>query len=84
MEISVIKNRTYPQLAEIEQKIYLLKKNNVRWIDYNIFLLDAKLINYNKTFSPVILILFSLLIAVFFALISNTFKSYINTQKRTK
>ena len=81
MEISVIENRRYPQLAEIEQKIALLKKNNVRWIDYNIFLLDVKIKNPSSTFSPIIVILFSLLIAVFYALISNKLKSYIDTGK---
>jgi hypothetical protein len=84
MEISVIENRSYPQLAEIEQKIELLKKKDVRWVDYNIFLLDVKLNNYNKTFSKAVVILFSLLIAVFYALISNRIKSYKDTRKKTK
>jgi len=84
MEISVIKNRTYPQLAEIEQKIELLKKKDVRWVDYNIFLLDVKLNNYNKTFSKAVVILFSLLFAMIYALISNRIKSYKDTIKKTK
>jgi len=83
MEISVIENRKYPQLAEIEQEIDLLKKKNVRWINYNIFLLDVKLQNHSKALSPVIVILFSLLIAVFYALISNKIKSY-RVPKKTK
>ena len=85
MEISVIENRKYPELLNIEQKIDLLKKEEVKWIDYNIFLLDVKLKNPNiKTLSPVIVILFSLLIAVFYTLISNKMKTYIGTGKKTK
>ena len=84
MEISVIKNRDYPQLAEIEQKINLLKKKDVSWVNYNIFLLDVKFENKNKTFSLLIVILFSLMIAVFYALISNGIKSYKDTKKKTK
>ena len=84
MEISVIENRSYPQLAEIEQKIELLKKKDVIWIDYNIFLLDVKLNNYNKTFSNAVVILFSLLFAMIYALISNRIKSDKDTRKKTK
>jgi len=77
MEISVIKNRKYPELLENKQKIDLLKKRDVRWVNYNIFLLDVKLKNPNiNTLSPVIVILFSLLFAVIYALISHKIKSY--------
>ena len=85
MEISVIKNRGYPQLAEIKQKIDVLKKKDVRWIDYNIFLLDEKLKNYNNNpFNPVIVILFSLLFGVVCVLIFDKLKSYIGPRKKTK
>jgi len=69
---------------DIEQKIELLKKKEVRWIDYNIFLLDAQLKNYKNPFNPVVVILFSLLFGVFYALISNKIKSYIGIKKKNK
>ena len=64
--------------------ISLLKKKDVIWIDYNIFLLDVKLNNYNKTFSNAVVILFSLLFAMIYALISNRIKSDKDTRKKTK
>jgi hypothetical protein len=84
MEISVVQNRKYPQLEEIGKKIDLLKKKDFEWVNYNIFHLDVKLKNPKEPTSLVVLILFSLLIAVFYALISNKLKSYINTRKITK
>ena len=77
-------NREYKQLIEIKQKIDLLKKENIIWVDYNIFLLETKSNNQSMPLSPVVVILFSLLIAVFYALISNKLKSYIDTGKITK
>ena len=84
MEITVIKNRNYPRLIEIEQKIDLFKKNNLRWVNYNIFLLDVKSMNYNMTVSPAIVILLSLLFGSLYVLISNKLKSYIGPKKKTK
>ena len=80
MEINVIENRKYPVLTNMEQKINLLKKKEFRWVDYNIYLLDVKLKNYNKTLSPVVVILFSVLFGAIYVLISDKIKIY----KRSK
>ena len=84
MEISVIKDREYPQLFDIKKKIDLLKKTDVKWVDYNIFLLDVKLRSHKSTFSPIIVILCSLFLGLLYALISNKVKYYKGFGKKTK
>jgi len=82
-EIELIKNRKYPQLMNIEKQINLLKKKDIKWVNYNIFLLDTKLMNKEKTtLSLLASIMLSLLIGVFYVLISNNFQPYKVTRKK--
>ena len=82
-EIELIKNRKYPQLMNIEKQINLLKKKDVKWVNYNIFLIDTKLMNKkNTTLSLLASIMLSLLIGVFYVLISNNFQPYKVTRKK--
>ena len=82
MEISLIKNRRHLVLEKIRKKIDLLKKKEVKWVDYNIFLLDTKLINKNKTLSLSFVILLSLIIGVVCAFISDIFKFHKIAKKK--
>jgi hypothetical protein len=82
MEIDLFKNRKYLKLKDIENKISLLQKRDIKFVDYNIFLLDSKLQNANNTLSLSLKILLSLIIGVVCALIFNAFQSYQDTGKR--
>ena len=82
MEINLFKNRKYLELEEIENKISLLQKRDIKFVDYNIFLLDSKLQNVNNTLSLSLIILLSLIIGVVCAFIFNAFQSYQDTGKR--
>ena len=82
MEINLFKNRKYLELEEIENKISLLQKRDIKFVDYNIFLLDSKLQNVNNTLSLSLTILLSLIIGVVCAFIFNAFQSYQDTGKR--
>ena len=77
MEINLIKNRKHLTLENIRKEIDLLKKKDVSWVDYNIFLLDTKQRNNKKqSLSSSLLILFSLIIGVAYVLVSNAFQSH--------
>ena len=76
MEIDLIKNRKYVLLENIREEINLLKRKDVRWVDYNIFLLDTKLYIKNETFSLSFSILFSLIIGLVYAFIHNAIQSF--------
>ena len=82
MEINLFKNRKYSELEDIENKISLLQKRDIEFVDYNIFLLDSKLQNVNNTLSLSLTILLSLIIGVVCAFIFNAFQSYQDTGKR--
>ena len=82
MEINLFKNRKYLELEEIENKISLLQKRDIKFVDYNIFLLNSKLQNANNTLSLSLKILLSLIIGVVCAFIFNAFQSYQDTGKR--
>ena len=82
MEIDLFKNRKYLKLKVIENKISLLQKRDIKFVDYNIFLLDSKLQNANNTLSLSLKILLSLIIGVVCAFIFNAFQSYQDTGKR--
>lgn len=82
MEINLFKNRKYLELEDIENKISLLQKKDIKFVDYNIFLLDSKLQNVNNTLSLSLTILLSLIIGVVCAFIFNAFQSYQDTGKR--
>ena len=64
MEIDLFKNRKYLKLEDIENKISLLQKRDIKFVDYNIFLLNSKLQNANNTLSLSLKILLSLIIGV--------------------
>ena len=55
---------------------------DIKFVDYNIFLLDSKLQNVNNTLSLSLTILLSLIIGVVCAFIFNAFQSYQDTGKR--
>ena len=82
MEINLFKNRKYLELEDIENKISLLQKRDIKFVDYNIFLLNSKLQNANNTLSLSLKILLSLIIGVVCAFIFNAFQSYQDTGKR--
>ena len=82
MEIDLLKNLKYFELEDIKNKISLLKKNDIKLVDYNIFLLDSKLQNVNNTLPLSLIILLSLIIGAVCAFIFNAFQSYQDTGKR--
>jgi hypothetical protein len=84
IEINLIKNRRYIILEDIRKEINLLKKKNIAWVDYNIFLLDTKLQSKNETFSLSFSILFSLIIGLVYAFISNAIQSLHKNPRKKK
>ena len=81
MEIDLIKNRRHLKLENIRREIDLLKKKDIKWIDYNIFLLDTKVQNKNKTLSLSLVILVSLIFGGVYVLISNAFQPHKMAKK---
>ena len=76
IEINAIKNRRYRGLEKIRKKIDLLKERNINWVDYNIFFLETEQKNKkDEGMSLFIIILFSLIIGVLYALVSNSLQS---------
>jgi len=80
-EIDLVKNRKNIKLEKIRKEIDLLKQKDIKWVDYNLFLLDTELKDANKNLSLSIIILFSLMIGVFYVIISNAFPSHKATRK---
>ena len=81
-EISFIKSRKYIEIYEIEKKIELLKKKDIKFINYNIFLLDLKSTKNHKTLAWPISIIIGLMIGVLYVFISNAFQSLKYTRKK--
>ena len=73
-EIELIQNRDYQNIKLLEQEINFLKKENIKWINYNIHLMKSELLKNTKSIL-VISILLGLIVGIFYVLISNTFQS---------
>ena len=82
MEIDLIKNRKHLKLENIRKEIDLLKKKDIKWIDYNIFLLDAAMQNKVRPLSLSFAFLFSLIIGAVYVLISNAFQFHKSARKK--
>jgi len=72
-EIELIETRDYQNLKLIEKEINLLKTQNINLVDYNIYLMDVKLLKDTKLIL-VISILLGLIVGIFYVLISNAFQ----------
>ena len=73
-EISIIENRKYTSLINIENEINDLKKLSINWVDYNIYLIDTfSLKNSRKNLLKSIG--GGLIFGIFYVLLSNSFKS---------
>ena len=69
-EIDLIRERKYEKFDKLENEINLLKKINIEWVDYNIYLINTK--SQKKTqLILIISVLFGLIVGIFYALISN-------------
>ena len=73
-EIELIENRSYQNFKLIQKELDSLKKDNFKWADYNVYLMDIKSLKDTKKII-VISILLGLIIGVFYVLISNAFQS---------
>tara|TARA_B100000989_G_scaffold138469_1_gene102955 strand:- start:1534 stop:2622 length:1089 start_codon:yes stop_codon:yes gene_type:complete len=81
-EISIIRNRKYQDLVNIENEINLIKQTKTDWIFYNVFLIDIKKINVDNTKKNLILfIILGLIIGVLYVLISNAVQSNMLSKK---
>ena len=75
-EISIIRDRKYQDLLNIENEINLIKELKTNWIHYNVFLTEIKNLKIDNTKKNLILsIIFGLLIGILYALISNALQS---------
>ena len=70
-EISLIANREYRELSNLEKEIDNLKNSDINWIDYNLFLLDVETINSSKNNNLFTMAILGLIIGVLFVFISN-------------
>ena len=82
IEIDIIKNRKYSQFDNIEKKIAELKEEDIKWVNYNLLLLDTKLHSKHYPLPSALIIIFGLLIGTLYVLISNALKSYTVTRKK--
>jgi hypothetical protein len=73
-EIELIENRDYQNLKLIEQEINSFKAQNIKLADYNVYLMDVKLLKDTKLIL-VISILLGLIVGIFYVLISNAFQA---------
>jgi LPS O-antigen subunit length determinant protein (WzzB/FepE family) len=82
-EIELIKNSKNEHYEFIKKEIDALKEIGIKWIDYNIYLIEIKsLKNTKKIF--MITILLGLIVGVFYILIFSEFKKQIISKKRMK
>jgi len=72
-EIELIQNRDYQNLKLLEQEVNSLKAQNIQLADYNVYLMDVKLLKDTKLIL-VISILLGLIVGIFYVLISNAFQ----------
>ena len=73
-EIELIENRNYQNLKLIEQEINSFKAQNIKLADYNVYLMEVKLLK-DTTLILVISILLGLIVGIFYVLISNAFQA---------
>ena len=81
-EIELIENRDYQNLNTLEQELneFKVKDLDVKFIDYNVYLMNSKALkNANKIF--VIFILLGLIIGVLYVLISNVIQTQTALKK---
>lgn len=74
-EIDLIKSRKYKQVDFFDNEIVNLKKKNIRWIKYNIFLSKTELLKpVEKIF--IISILMGLIVGIIFVIINKEYQLY--------
>ena len=78
-EIDIIKNRKYSELSNIKNVIDVLRKSNIQWINYNIFMLKSVLVESRSKESTTIplhfSIVFGLIIGLIYVYISHVTRS---------
>ena len=79
-EIELIQNRDYRNLEIVKQEIDSFKKDNVKWANYNFYLMDVKSTKNTKLIL-VISILLGLIVGVFYVLLLNKIQSQIASRK---
>ena len=79
-EIELIENRDYQNLKFIEQEVNSFKAQNIKFADYNVYLINVKLLKDTKLIL-VISILLGLIVGVFYVFISNAFSSKKGTKR---
>jgi len=72
-EIELIENRDYQNLKFIEEELNSFKAQNIKFVDYNIYLMDVKLLKDSKLILQ-ISILLGLIVGIFYVFISNVFQ----------
>ena len=78
-EINLIKNRQYREFSQIENEIEFLKNNNeIKWVDYNVFLIEVEEIENSSNFLKISII--SGFILAFFYVV---FHSVLKPKKTT-
>ena len=79
-EIELIENRDYQNLKFLEQEVNSFKAQNIKLVDYNVYLMDHNLLKDTKLIL-VISILIGLIVGVFYVFISNAFSSKKGTKR---
>jgi LPS O-antigen subunit length determinant protein (WzzB/FepE family) len=80
-EIKLIESRDYEIFNLIEQDINSFKVKNIKFVDYNIFLMDIKILKDTK-FISISSIILGLIVGIFYVLISNAFQTQTSFKKR--
>ena len=82
-EIELIENRDYQNLIFIEQELKNFKNTEIEFVNYNIYLMESKLLNKTKSIF-VTSILLGLIVGIFYVIVSNAFQSKKVSKKITK
>ena len=81
-EIQIIKNRKHVTFDKFEKRLNDLEDMSLRWVDYNLFLMNSGTEGANLRRILIISTMISLIIAVFFVVALNEFRSQKNSGKK--
>lgn len=81
-EMELIKNRDYQNFDLIEKEINSLREESIKWVQYNIYLLDVKSLK-NTKLVLIASILLGLILGIFYVIISNSYQNLNFSKKKS-
>lgn len=82
-EIEMIKNRDYAEIRSITKQINSIKKEDIKWVDYDINAINVTLLK-NTKLNLITSVLLGLVIGTIYVLVAHSIKSLKNNLKKFK